>query len=519
MTIWTWILAALGHSIGWGIRGNFGHETGAMLAGVLGTMGAVLLSDRQNWHRRAALFGVLGAIGWSFGGSISYMQVVAYTHSGHWPSQLYGFAALFVIGFCWGAPGGTGVGIAASWSAQKVADLLKLITVVFSAWFIQGWVIMPRLAASLSRERYRELTHWYDTDWIAAAVAPVVLVIWSIPKSHRNAATRLGWSMTLGWWAGFLLLVNVLGMRMTPPRGDNWAGCVGMIAGIFVWSVREGEMLPRLTTLSCGLVGGLSFSAAPMIKLSLAVATGRDTNWHSVMEQLTGLMNGIGVAWTVAIAYRSIESKRPEGREPITAFWQGWCVAFIWILVTFLNLWKNAEEWSKQGAMAERLYGIRVLDWVYVAYAGLTVVLVLALVRNARKPLALVPISALGKGQWIFLIFLWWIVIGNFDRAQIKFGEQRLITEGVIFVNALVCTALLLLGEPRLIHEDEIRATEGLDADDRWRRLLRCSVAATLVGILINFFVVRGIFGDEFAGHASLHIRFGPRSTVETGPK
>ena len=31
--------------------------------------------------------------------SISYMQVIGYTHSGHAPSVLYGFACLFVIGF------------------------------------------------------------------------------------------------------------------------------------------------------------------------------------------------------------------------------------------------------------------------------------------------------------------------------------------------------------------------------------------------------------------------------------
>lgn len=519
MTIWTWLLAALGHSIGWGIRGNFGHETGAMLAGVLGTMGAVLLTDRSEWHRRAALFGVLGAIGWSFGGSISYMQVVAYTHSGHWPSQLYGFAALFVIGFCWGAPGGTGVGIAASWPAGRIVELLKLITAVFTAWFIQGWIVLPRLARSVGRERYRELTHWYDTDWIAAAVALAVLAVWSIPKTHRNAATRLGWCMAMGWWAGFLLLVDVLGMRMTPPRGDNWAGCVGMIAGIFVWAVREGETLPKLTTLACGLIGGLSFSAAPMIKLSLAESTGRDTNWHSVMEQLTGLMNGIGVAWAVSIAYRSAESKTSDAREPLPAFWHGWCVVFVWILVTFLNLWKNAEEWTKQGAMAERLYGIRVLDWLYAGYAGLAIVLVLLLVRNARRPLALVPGSPLGKGQWIFLIFLWWIAIGNFDRAQVKFHEQRLITEGVIFVNAMICTALLLIAEPKASNVREAAESIPTGTDTRWRRLVRFSVAATIIGILMNFFVVRGIFGDRFAGHASLHIRFGPRSTVETGPK
>src|SRR5437763_9179329 len=69
-------------SIGWGIRGNFGHEYGAMLPGVLATLAAVLLSGRSDWHRRGVFFAFFGALGWSFGGSISYMQVIAYTHSG-----------------------------------------------------------------------------------------------------------------------------------------------------------------------------------------------------------------------------------------------------------------------------------------------------------------------------------------------------------------------------------------------------------------------------------------------------
>ena len=77
------LLAALSLSVGWGIRGNFGHENGAMIPGALAAMGAVLLAGREDWWRRIAYFAFFGALGWSFGGSISYMQVIGYTHSGH----------------------------------------------------------------------------------------------------------------------------------------------------------------------------------------------------------------------------------------------------------------------------------------------------------------------------------------------------------------------------------------------------------------------------------------------------
>jgi hypothetical protein len=111
---WTTIaLAALSLSIGWGIRGNFGHEYGAMVPGCLTAIVVCLLSGREDWRRRVAYFAFFGALGWGFGGSISYMQVISYTHSGVLSSQLYGFGALFYIGFLWAALGGAGTALPA----------------------------------------------------------------------------------------------------------------------------------------------------------------------------------------------------------------------------------------------------------------------------------------------------------------------------------------------------------------------------------------------------------------------
>jgi len=63
-------LVALSLSIGWGIRGNFGHESGAMIAGVLASIAACLMSGRSDWRRRVAFFALCGGLGFGFGGSI-----------------------------------------------------------------------------------------------------------------------------------------------------------------------------------------------------------------------------------------------------------------------------------------------------------------------------------------------------------------------------------------------------------------------------------------------------------------
>src|SRR5205085_2456402 len=134
-----YLTVALSLSIGWGIRGNFGHETGAMIPGALAALAAIILSGREDWLARMGSFAFFGALGWSFGGSISYMQVIAYTHSGHSGSVLYGFACLFVIGFLWAAIGGASASLPAFLTREKLTDFFAPLTAVFVAWLVQDF--------------------------------------------------------------------------------------------------------------------------------------------------------------------------------------------------------------------------------------------------------------------------------------------------------------------------------------------------------------------------------------------
>ena len=59
----TLIVVAISLSIGWGVRGNFGHEYGAMLPGVLAALAACILPGREDWRVRAPHFAFFGALG------------------------------------------------------------------------------------------------------------------------------------------------------------------------------------------------------------------------------------------------------------------------------------------------------------------------------------------------------------------------------------------------------------------------------------------------------------------------
>jgi hypothetical protein len=64
---------------------------------------------------------------------------------------------------------------------------------------------------------------------------------------------------------------------------------------------------------------------------------------------------------------------------------------------------------------------------------------------HPRRRLALLEVGWLGRGQWLYLLLLWVFVIGNFGKALVHFTEQRLLTEGVITLSAVLATMLLLL--------------------------------------------------------------------------
>ncbi len=508
------LLAALSLSVGWGIRGNFGHEYGAMIPGALAAMAVCLLSGRADWWRRAPHFAFFGAVGWSFGGSMSYGHVLGYAHSGVLSSVLYGFACLFVIGFLWGAVGGAATAMPACLSRERLTEFYAPLLVVFAAWGVQD-VVVERVFAVPSDLRQESPLYWYDTDWLAALLAVVAVLLPAVVRRRLCGASRLILCMAIGWWLGFLVLVNVLHVRMTPPRGDNWAGMLGMTAAMLAFFIRGGFAPVARAALVSAFVGGFGFSTATCIKI-VAMKSGLHTNWHSVMEQTYGFINGLGIA--AAMGSLALRQPRVVDEPPIRRWTDAFAVFFVLIGITYINLSKNPEEWVKAPAVADAWYGLHPKAWFDLGYLLLAAAAAVLLARHVRRPLPLVPASWLGKGQWLYLVFLWWVVVGNFERTLPTFQPQRLITEGVIYVNAILCTLLLLLGSRE--HAVAPASIPGVPlGHDRTSagslgRLTMVGLIATPIAVVAQTAVVRMVWGDTPAQPGPIHIRFGPRATA-----
>jgi hypothetical protein len=435
------------------------------------------------------------------------MQVIGYTHSGDSLSVAYGFACLFVIGFLWAAMGGAGAALPACLNREQLTEFFVPLTAVFGAWWLQdlaiGWFHVTD-----SNFRHTDPLYWFDSDWLGVLVAIVAVGITAIARRRLDPASSLILHMAVGWWIGFLLLVVVLGWRMTPPRGDNWAGCVGMVLGLWAYLARRGLQNVLVASLVCGFIGGFGFATATLFKL-IEIKSGWQTNLHSVLEQTYGYINGLGVA--AAILFLRARAPRVEESPPVRRWTEVYAVLFVLIGITYLNLRKNPGTWVKANTVPAVLYGLSADAWFNLAYVALAGLFLGALFVHQQRPLPLVSASNSGKAQLLYLVFLWWMVAGNFERAVVGFAPQRLITEGVIHLNAVCCSLLVLLCVPAPFTPP---ASPALAMPIGLRRVIGIGLLATILSIAADWAIVRAVWGNQFAGHAALHIRFGPKATA-----
>jgi hypothetical protein len=144
------------------------------------------------------------------------------------------------------------------------------------------------------------------------------------------------------------------------------------------------------------------------------------------------------------------------------------------------------------------------------------------MIEHTRGPrLALLPHTHLGKGQSFYLVFLWVCVLFNFGLAVPGFRENRLLTEAVIFVNAIFATMLLLFfARP---HDGEAVVPERTRAVP-WAKAIAVGLVVWIGAVTIETAGVRLAYGDHHAGHAGRNggvdpqTRFGPDAEWRINP-
>jgi hypothetical protein len=399
--------------------------------------------------------------------------------------------------------------------------------------------------------------HSAHLGWVFGALAGVSWYFYRYGAWRSGSALLIRmavWSMIV-FVAGPVLLSNLPffqhhgGFRLMAPRGDSWANILGCMIGLVLYFRKTGQKSVVFVTLLSGAFGGLALTTAQFLKV-LCYSPGnpqltsnpaviaawqhwRSANWHSlVLEQLAGLLYGLAIVVPIGLLASRVPARRDEPRtRPWTEIF---AVVFIFNIVTYLNIVKNVRDWTAErkvwasGAegvfrsvndmLRAPLFGSVTLSawsWFTLMWIAFTACTILVLVRHRRQPVALIPATWLGKGQLLYLMFLWLMVIANFTKALVAFSDGRIATEGMIMFNALVCTVLILCS-PR--QQDQIPALKEADFGLFTRKAAVLSAVLLVMTTSLYTAGIRSLYGDRPTGWGRTVLRLGPDADWRTKP-
>jgi hypothetical protein len=221
------LFSALAGGMAWGIRGQYGHETGAMIAGLLVSLTLVYLLCRDtDWHSR------FRAVAWTtvamgFGGTMTYGETLGLTQNapliGNDAAWRWGMLGVAVKGGMWIGLAGLFLGMGLGGKRYRPGEIGMLMLAMVGAFFMGLMLLnMPHNPVGGELPHFYFSAHWH---WQPDAT----------DLEHRRE-----------WWGGLLGAWLVATLYASVGRGDKLArrmalwgllgGALGFPAGQFLQS-------------------------------------------------------------------------------------------------------------------------------------------------------------------------------------------------------------------------------------------------------------------------------------------
>jgi hypothetical protein len=236
------VLVGIALGTAWAIRGQFGHEPGAAMAGIIGGSALLLAAGRKDWYNKMLPVIASAAIGWGTTGMISYGMVVGYCRAGDWLNSTYGFLSLFVIGALFGLIGGGMVGLSLNSTSAKRVNWPALVAEMSAGGLIAYFFLIEQAELLMTPPR--------SEAWAICFGAGAAMV-WHMVRNGFTPALRVAFYAMLGGGFGFSFgnLLQITGNVLKIPFNmwnvmeyniGFWGGS-GMAYGVFTsdWPVEK----------------------------------------------------------------------------------------------------------------------------------------------------------------------------------------------------------------------------------------------------------------------------------------
>lgn len=262
------VFSAMAGGMGWGIRGQYGHENGAMIAGTLVALTICFLLARRMPVEHLVRAAALGVIAMGFGGSMTYGETVGLTHDHdlhangvHWAALRWGMLGLAIKGGIWIGFFGLMLGMGLSGHRYTPRNMLALMLAALGAYYIGINSINYPFNPFPLDSPDRALPYLYFSDhWYWEPISQI------------------------------------------KPRYEKWGGMLFALGTVFIyagWWVRD--RLARNMALWGVLAGALGFPGGQCVQAYHQLVEGSYTtgiwpylsvNWWNAMETTFGTIMG-----------------------------------------------------------------------------------------------------------------------------------------------------------------------------------------------------------------------------------
>ncbi|GMW01387.1 MAG: hypothetical protein AMXMBFR84_25240 [Candidatus Hydrogenedentota bacterium] len=510
------LMSGIGMAFGWQYRGVVGHESGGMVAGAILGMVLCLGSGRPDWHRRSMVAALFGAVGFAWGGSLTFMEYTLYVSSYSFPTVLFGYAGIFFIGVLWCGLGCGTIGIALTLPRTRLESLARAFATVCAFYFAAYLAFAFRPDWQAAYAVYTQ-EHWHDGEWLAALLGLIASGVHWIARPKDRAAAGFLFLSAVAWWTGYLVLTKFGGLALVPPyRSESWGGVLGMYAALLIYLHRDKNRAALAMSAYGAVIGGLAYATAMLLRHPIHVSWGPFAGTGEffrgkTFEMSFGFLFGMGIAMVVTGMLRRGLKPAEEDceRRPLDVF-----SAFsVLVVLSWINL-KNAPiAWIHRYKVAPQEPVLGVMPWVWYLVGGLLIagVAVHALYLYYRDELPVVPSSAYGKGALALILLLWvnWIsaFVTRFTDAK---SDQRLVIN-FLFVFFISTVTWLLLVHYSRARRARVSTGSTPYTDSQWR-LGKAFLVLCLASPAVVFASTGLSMAMQTGPHPMSRLRFGPNA-------
>ena len=325
MAVPKWVKVALpaaAMGLGWGIRGVFGHQRGAMAPGALLGLALGVVSDNPEVRKAALRLGAIGSSAMAFGGKMTYGQTIGLTLEEEYKDQrVLGYTGLAIKGAVWIGLAGAFLGMGVSKKRYSALEVGALLLAMFGAYQVGVKQLNrphqppDKLPAIYFSKRTDPVPR--PESWGGFWAALLLLEAYLLARGDRDAAKLGAWGMLaggLGFPAG--QAVQAWGRLSKPfgPAGEDWVDwwkamevTFGTVAGGVMgygfsklehrFEPEFSQNLPLFAELATRGLWMLCYEGAMQDKPTLA--QGVDTPLLGMWLPMTGVFGGKLWPWTM----------------------------------------------------------------------------------------------------------------------------------------------------------------------------------------------------------------------------